>query len=458
MRERKLRRGEVKEGKMYSKLFRRIIFPLIEISEGTKIQKYLKLLEKTQWWKPEDIKKMQDRKLRALIKHAYEHVPYYHRLFRELNLHPDDIKTREDLRKLPFLTKDIIRKNFKDMKARNIKGSQFLEVHSSGTTGEPLKFYISKDVYSYSWAQTLRCWGWAGYKLGEPYVKVDMEERKKSLKRIQDRLMRCLHIGASTINENSAEEHLKRIKRFNPKIIRSYASPAFLLARYAREFDIKIQPNAVMTTGEKLFPHYRETIEEQFDCEVFDCYGGEATPLAFECEMHDKYHLCDETAIVEILRGNEQVSPGEIGEIVFTNLDNYAMPFIRYKVGDVGIPSDEMCECGRGLSCMESIEGRVGDLVVTPSGNFLLPNFFTNLFKDIEGVNKFRILQENQYRIDIKLVKNEKFTKEDADYILKKIKGMVGEDVEVNIEFVDSIPPTRSGKERFVISKVNIWK
>jgi len=107
---------------------------------------------------------------------------------------------------------------------------------------------------------------------------------------------------------------------------------------------------------------------------------------------------------------------------------------------------------------MESIEGRVGDLVVTPSGNFLLPNFFTNLFKDVEGVNKFRILQENQHRIDIKLVKNEKFTKEDADYILKKIKGMAGEEVEVNIEFVDSIPPTRSGKERFVISKVNIWK
>lgn len=443
---------------MYPTLFKNIIFPVMELSQRTKIQKYLKWLEKTQWWKPRELEELQNKKLRALIRHAYENVPYYHLLFKRLNLSPEEIKTKDDLNKLPLLTKDVIRKNFNNMLARNINSSQFLEASSSGTTGEPLKFYISQDAYSCGWAQTFRCWSWAGYELGEPYVKVDMEERKKLVKKVQDRLMRCLHIGASTINESSAEKLLRRIEKFNPKIIRSYASPAFLLARYARELDIKIQPSAVMTTGEKLFPHYRETIEEQFCCEVFDCYGGEATPLAFECEMHDKYHLCDETAIVEILRGNEQVSSGEIGEIVFTNLDNYVMPFIRYKVGDVGIPSDEMCECGRGLSCIESIEGRVGDLVVTQNGSFLLPNFFTNLFKDIEGVNKFQILQENLHRIDVKLVRNEKFKEKDADYILRKIKGTVGKDIEVNIEFVDHIPPTRSGKERLIVSKVNVWE
>mgnify|MGYP000220983596 CR=1 FL=1 len=443
---------------MYPVLFRNVIFPLMELSQGTKIQKYLKWLEKTQWWKPEELEELQNKKLRALIRHAYENVPYYHRLFKRLDLSPEDIKTREDLNKIPFLTKDIIRKNFNDMQAKNINRSQFLDASSSGTTGEPLKFYISKDSYSFGWAQSFRCWGWAGYELGEPYVKIDMRGREKILKKIQDRLMNSYHLGFTTINRENIKRYLLEIKSFNPKIIRSYASPAFLLAKYASEFEIKIQPGAVMSTGEKLFSHYRRLIEEQFNCKVFDCYGGEATPLAFECEMHDKYHLCDETAIVEILRGDKRVSPGEMGEIVFTNLDNYVMPFIRYKVGDVGIPSDEMCECGRGLSCVKSIEGRTGDIVVTPSGNFLSPNFFTNLFKDLEGVNKFQILQEKLHRLDIKVVKNEKFTDRDADYISKTIKSMMGDDVEVNIDFVDYIPSTKSGKNRFIISKINIWQ
>jgi len=155
---------------MYSKLFRSFIFPLMELSQGTKIQKYLKWLEKTQWWKPSEIKELQNKKLRALIRHAYENVPYYHKLFRKLNLKPDDIKREGDLQKLPILRKEDIRKNFSELLARDFMRWKPKLNATSGSTGEPLKYYITMDSISIGWASGFRAWGWEAYKLGDKYA------------------------------------------------------------------------------------------------------------------------------------------------------------------------------------------------------------------------------------------------------------------------------------------------
>jgi phenylacetate-CoA ligase len=441
---------------MYSELFRSVIFPVMELSQGTKIQKYLKWLNKTQWWKREELEELQNKKLRALIRHAYENVPYYHNLFKEIGLMPDDIKSKEDLIKLPFLTKDIIRRNLPQLLAKNIPKSQFIEAHSSGSTGEPLKYYIDKESYSYGWAQTFRCWSWVGYKLGEPYVKISLNPRTKLSKKLQDYLMNCIYIYSSDVNEKTLKKQLQGMAR--AKIIRGYASSMYILAKLIRNSGIRnvnlLKPNAIMTTGDTLFSHYRELIESTFDCKVFDGYGGESTSIAFECEEHEGYHLCDETVILEFMRGEEPASTGELGEIVFTNLENYAMPFIRYKINDIGVKSDDCCSCGRGLSVMKSIEGRDTDIVVTPNGGFLVVHFFTILFEHIEGVEQFQVIQDKIDRLRINIVKNEKFTDADLRHIISWIKKHAGEEMEVNVEFVDSIPSTKSGKRRFVISNI----
>lgn len=429
----------------------------MEKFRGTSICDYLKVLNKTQWWRPEQIKELQNKKLRLLIHHAYNYVPYYHNLFKKLNLRPDDIRTKDDLSKLPFLTKDIIRKNLRQLLAVNISKLKIIEAHSSGTTGEPLKYYIDKNSYSAGWAQTFRSWSWAGYNLGDAYVKLDIDLKDTLMKKFQYLIMNCLYISALDLNKNRVREKLLKIKNFNPKIIRGYASLVYLLSKYVEEFGIKgIVPRAISTTGEKLFPHYRESIEANFNCRVFDSYGGEATPLGYQCEYIDKYHICEETSILEIVRDNVPASSGELGEIVFTNIENYAMPFIRYKVGDVGIYSEDYCECGRGLACIETIEGRTGDIIVMPSGKFLVPNFFTSLFKDLEGIVKFQVIQEDLYNLTIKLVKDTKFNAEALNYTLEKIKYLGGDELDINVEFVDSIPPTKSGKYRFIVSKVPI--
>ena len=408
---------------MYSVIYRNLIFPVMEFIKGTKIQKYLQWLNKTQWWKPRELEELQNKKLRTLIKHAYENVPYYHRLFKKLGLCPEDIKTKEDLQKVPILTKEDIRKNLPDLLARNISKLRFIEAHSSGSTGEPLKYYVDKLAYSMGWAQTFRCWSWVGYRLGDPYVKISLNPRTKLSKKIQDKLMRCVYIYSSGISKDNLISYLNKMK--NAKIIRSYASSIFMLANMIKEIGIDYKhiptPKAITTTGETLYDHWRKRIEEVFNCEILDGYGGESTPVAFECPMHEGYHICAESVITEILRDNEQVSPGEMGEVVITNLENWVMPFIRYKLNDLATPSDDQCNCGRGLPMLESVQGRDTDIVITPNGSFLVVHFFTILFEYIEGVDQFQVIQERIDKLKIKIVKNEKFTENDLRYIISQI-------------------------------------
>ena len=440
---------------MYSLAFRTLLFPVIEYSSGTTIQKHLAFLNKSQWWSKAQIDELQNKKLRALIHHAYDNVPYYHRMFTQIGITPDDIKTKDDLKKMPVLTKDDIRKNLPDILAKNIGKSGRIKAHSSGSTGEPMKYYITSKSYSAGWAQTFRCWGWAGYEFGDPYVKLSLNPRNSFRKTIQDMFFNCQYIYATGITEQSINQEIEKIRRFNPKILRNYASHMYTMAKLMEKNNIHYQGAAVTTTGSTLYPHFRQIIEKQFNCKVFNAYGGEGTTVAFECEQHNGLHICDEDVTVEFLKQGDQVDPGEPGRIVFTNLNNYAMPFIRYDIKDIGIYSDELCPCGRGLSLMKSVEGRDSDIIMTPSGDFIVVEFFVILFEYIQGVDQFQVIQERIDHLTVKIVKNMSFTDNDLNHIKNEIQKRAGSEVNIEINFVNEIPLSGiSGKRRFVISNV----
>ena len=447
---------------MYSTLYRRIIFPIMELYKGTKVQQYLKWLNKTQWWSPQQLENLQNKKLRALIKHAYENVPYYHRMFRKLGLKPEDIKTKEDLSKLPILTKEDIKRNYpNDIKAKNYSNKAILPWSSSGSTGEPVQFFRDKLDLSLSWAAAFRGWSWAGYQIGDKYATlwgslITLSEHKKLVKRVLNLLRRNLLLSAFDMTEENLEEYVNLLIKFNPKFIRGYSQAIFLLARYLEAASISdIRPVAVLTTAETLFNDQRKLIEKQFGCEVYDAYGGgEAPAAAYECEEHIGYHVSAENMIVEFVRDGENVAPGEIGKIVVTNLNSYASPFIRYEMGDIGKPSDEKCPCGRGLPLISSIEGRINDFVVTPEGKVIHSYFFPGLFKDFYNIKQFQVIQRTVDKLLIKIVAKNELTKSEEETILQKIRGVVGRNMEIEVVQVDSIPPTRSGKRRFVISNV----
>jgi phenylacetate-CoA ligase len=440
---------------MYSSVFRTLVFPALEFYKGTTIQHHLDGLNKSQWWSKEQIAELQNKKLRILIRHAYDNVPYYHRIFSERGIMPEDVKTKDDLKKIPVLTKDDIRKNLPDLIARNVPRSEMIESHSSGSTGEPVKYYIDKKSYSAGWAQTFRCWGWAGFQLGDPYVKISLNPRTSSLKKIQDRLLQSKYVFAAGITDSTIEREIDAIRQFNPKIIRNYASHMYTMAKLMEKNNIYYQGATIATTGSMLFPHYRKVIEKQFNCRVFDAYGGESTAVSFECEEHNGLHICDEDVVVEFLRGSEPVAHGERGSIVFTNLNNFAMPIIRYDIKDIGTFSDESCPCGRGLSLMKSIEGRDSDIIMTPSGDFIVVEFFVILFEYMAGVDQFQVTQEALDHLTIKIIKNTQFTDDELQHIKTEIQKRAGNEVRIAIEFVDEIPLSgRSGKRRLVISHV----
>lgn len=445
---------------LYNGILQRLIIPPAEHISGIHFMQLLKELKKSEWLPSEEIKKIQERKMRAVIKNAYENVPYYHRIMKESHLRPDDVNHISDLRKMPILTKEDIRKNLNDFISKQYRKEELVYQASSGSTGEPFEYYISKKQKGINWASIYRIWGWAGYELGDRIAHVQgfpnfAFKNHKNLMKIESKLFRTRFYSSFSIYDKNVEDVLKDIKRFSPRFIKGYPSSIYFLAKYVGERNIDLKVKAIITTGETLTPTQRKIIEEEFNTKVFDTYGGEGMNVSGECSSHIGQHINAENIIVEIVDENgEPVSYGERGEIVLTNLEAFAMPFIRYDIKDVGSLSDEKCPCGRGLPLLKSIEGRLSDVLVTSEGKLLVVHFFTGLFEWITGVDMFQVIQKKPDYILVKIVKNDKYTDADEKHIEKEIKNYVG-DINLEIRYVDEIPPSRRGKRRFFISEVN---
>ena len=441
-------------------IIKNVILPLSDIALGQSIKKHLDFLQKSQWWSEGDLKEYQNEKLRALIKHAYENVPYYNELFKKLKLKPDDIKNTDDLVKLPILTKEDIRENFKNGKiiAKNIPEKELILSGSSGSTGEPLQYYTTKDSYSFNIATNLRGWYWMGYRLGDKYIKLSQNPRNQLHKKIQDRINNCIYVLSQSLTPENIEDIVNNIRRSNASVVRAYPSTLFILSDYISKNNITdIELDVINATGEILFPHMRKAIEDKFHCPVFDSYSGEGGATAFECDSHDKYHLAAEYAFTEFISNGERVTNSGKGEIVSTDFWNYAVPFIRYNSKDVAVISDSKCSCKRGLPVIDKIEGRDVDILETPSGKKLIVHYFTGYFEWIDTVSQFQVVQYEADKIELKIIPNDKFNNTEKEKIFNDISSYIGSDVDFSIKVTNEIPVNpKNGKRRFVIRKHEI--
>ncbi len=380
-------------------------------------------------------------------------MPYYHELFDNSGLKPSDIESLEDLTKIPFLTKEIIRKNLSGLISRNFDRKKLIRDFSSGSTGEPLKFLYSTKENALKWAAFYRGWKWAGYDFGIKtfivwgnYAAITGQTNLSG--RVKNTLLRSKYFNAFDLRREAIPRALDGIMRYRPSIIYGYTSALHIIAKYMEEKSIHLSnTRAVITTSETLHQKWRELIQKHFNCKVYDNYGVEGAVVAQECE-EGGLHLNADNCIVEFLSIG-----GGLNKIVVTNLNNYAMPFIRYDVNDVGTLSHKVCSCGRGLPLIEAIEGRMPDLLVTPSGKYLTHNFFIFLFESMEEIDQFQVVQEKLDEIVVKIVPNEKANEAVFSHIKNTIQKHVGPDVRVMINIVPAIPPAKSGKRRFVISK-----
>jgi phenylacetate-CoA ligase len=426
-------------------IFKHLVFPIAELFNRTFISRRLRFLNKSQYWTKEKLDEYQNDKLAQLINYAYHNVPYYNKLFDRLKLKPSDIKTTHDLNKLPILTKKIVNENLEELRSRPYSGKSFIKL-TSGSTGTPSKFYRAMDDYSWEWAAHYRAWGWAGYELGDKFVKISLNNDRDLLKKkIQDYLMRCLYLYVYKMDERQIDKYIEEILNYKPKIIYGYTSSIKVIADRMKERGLQYNAKAVITMGSKLTKQFRELIEDQFCCKVFDGYGcgGEGLNIAAQCEK-GSYHTNDELIITEIVNG----------EIVITGLTNYAMPLIRYKPDDYVTMGDK-CECGRALKVIKNVIGRSQEYVRTKSGSVLVVEFFISAFEFIDGIKQYKVLQNTLDGITLILVVNKSYNKTDAEKKIEEfILNSIGHDLKIDYQYVKAIPPDNNGKTKIIESRL----
>lgn len=448
-----------------------VIVPVYDSVRGTDRHKYGQYMDKTQWLSTEEIKKIQLKNLKALINHAYSTVPYYNQLFKEVNLHPSDFNKIDDLLKLPTLTKLNIQNNKEILLSQNIPQNQLISYHSGGT-GNPIKFFITKDQVSWENAAEYRAYRWADYRLGDKCAMFwgspfEISKQEELLKRITSWIERIHFYSTYTVWDELLRRHIKDMQSYKPEIVRGYSSAVYFVARKMLEDGVDdVRPRAVITTAESLIPEFRQTIEEAFGCKVFDYYGSrEISSIASECEEHTGFHVSAENVLLEFVRDGEHVAPGEHGVILATNLRNYGMPFIRYEIGDVGRPSDESCSCGRGLPLIDSIDGRIsqfisiydkeaGKVIPVLTAN---PGIIAKVLNQVP-VETFRVSQENLEEILIEVVPKQDYSDEHTQFVLDYLYDYIGKYIDIEIKLVEEVPPLPSGKRSVVVSKVNPFR
>ena len=447
---------------LYAPIVKHIVYPLWAFKNNSSLLRYLNELEKSQYYSPERIRNLQWMKLAPLLKHAYENCPFYRKRFLEVGLKPSRIHSPDDFLEFPPLSKSDIKENLSAMIAENCSKVDLVKDMTGGSTGFPLVFYYSRERRDSRNAAQIRHSRWSFWDIGDRAAFIwgavrDISSPKSLKARFRDVLLRRNGPFLNTFSMSEEDMYIfaEKLKRYQPKAILGYAQPTALFARFLQDHKIlDVHPSAIITSGEVLLPGNRELIENVFHCKVFNRYGcREVGIIANECEEHQGLHINAENLYIEFIREGRPVIE-ESGEILIPDLQNYAMPLIRYKIGDVGRLLKKTCSCGRGLPLMDAIDGRVTDFIVTPEGKLVSGVALTLTVNNIEGIKKAQLVQERINQLKVKLVRDKGFTDDSAKNLLDNIVKHVGDKVETEIQYVSEIPKELSGKYRFSISKV----
>lgn len=431
-------------------------------------KKYYYELKKSQWLAPEDMKKLQEQKLSQLILHAYHHVPYYRDLFDAQGIRPENIRTVDDLAAIPLLDKKIVREHlYFDLMSDNHDKKKILKVTTSGSTGEPFVCYADQHQLEMRWAATLRSMEWTGYQFGDRQMRLwhqtlGMSWLQVFREKFDALLSRRVFIPAYEMSEKNISLFIKKLQKYKPALIDGYAESFNLLSSYIKQKDIRDlpSPKGIVSSAQVLPEQSRDIIESAFKTRVFDKYGSrEFSGIAYESDAHDGHLVVAENYIVEILKDGKPAQPGEVGEVVITDLNNYCMPFIRYRIGDLAVAMDnkKTSPCGRGLPRIGKIEGRVQAIIVGANGNYLPGTFFAHLFKDYDhAIKQYKVIQEKQGAITLQIVKAQRFTGPVFDELKGQLQKFLGEGTDINVEFLDTIPMVRTGKQQGSVSRLEI--
>jgi len=433
-------------------IIRKVYFPLMEIIKSNKIRTNLNYLQKTEKSALRELEKLQEEKLKKLLIHCLTEVPAYKKYENLLpTVEENPIKALE---KLPALTK----KSFSENSDLYFPEGQSADDLIPNRTGGS-KFFMDRKTVEFYEAARWRGLSWWGIRIGDPCIMIWgspielTQQQNKSYELKEKFLKNRVIIPAYNLNEKDISKYLDLIKKFKPAYFYGYASALYLFSKILSENGIILKGNykGVVSTAETLHDFQREKIEQVFGCKVINEYGArDGGIIAYQCPQGNM-HITMENAIVEILdiRTLEPVKSGQCGLVAITDLNNYVMPRLRYLVGDTAVLG-ETCECGRGLLIFTEITGREDDIFLSLKGNYIHGHFFNHIVRNLDGIKQFQIIQKDRGNLLLKLIKSHNFRTEEAESFIAKIIEAMGS-VNIDVEFVDEIPPMASGKVRYAV-------
>ena len=444
----------------YTRFAAGVLFPLHERAKGHDSVARRRALEHSQWWPAATIGELQLERLRAFLVDIGRAVPHYRELFAARGFDPAAVRSVADLQRLPLLGKADIRARVDAFKADD--HGPITRYNTGGSSGEPLVFYIGRARKSHDVAAKWRATRWWGVDIGDRElvvwgspIEVGAQDR---LRRIRDGLMRSWLLPAFDMSAASLMHYVERIRRVRPAMLFGYPSSLSLIARHAVREGIDLRGlgiRVVFVTAERLYDEQRAVIEQAFGCRVANGYGArDAGFIAHECPER-RLHVSAEDIVVEIVGNDGCALPrGEAGEIVVTHLATRDFPLVRYRTGDVGVLDHEPCPCGRGLPALADVQGRTTDFVVARDGTVMHGLALIYVLRALPGIDGFKVVQHSLDSTEVQLVASEDTVRGCADRIAAEFKARLGAAVNVGVRRVAAIEPEKSGKHRYVVSKV----
>jgi phenylacetate-CoA ligase len=443
-------------------LIGRTLFQAAQRIRGSHSYKALRDLRGNPKKSPAQVREMQFALLRRMLQHCEQHVPYYRELFAQHNIRADDIRTLADARRIPILTKDIIRARIDDLISDTTSKAELMRFHSGGSTGVPLTFYHTRQYVDESDAATYRALEQCGWKPGDMIAFFwGFNDRLYGMSRwefeLRQYLRRSYQLDPFTADSATMRSWADRWRRINPVVAYGYASTIGRFAQFVLEQGISLPPlKGVFTTAEKLYPAQREAIQQAFRCQAFDCYGSsEIRNIANECTQ-GRMHINADFALVEL--DDNAIAADGTAPFLLTSLRSFGMPFVRYRNEDCGRLVDGQCACGSGFPLLDLNISRVTDHFIFPGGRIVHGEYFTHLFYGVSGVETFQFHQLTPTQMVVYVVPSPGAKPDDlrgvAGRVVAEVSALSKEPIQVEVREVPSIPLSAAGKHRFTRSDV----
>ena len=435
---------------MSSKLIKNTLYKYLKQDIYQSYIDYFDLEKKT----PDEISNIQEEKMRNLIGYAFNTTTYYHAKYSQNGLQAAISSGQFDIENIPMLTKADIKAHANEMISNAVDKATIREGHTGGSTGAPVTYYYDNQPLVKMLAALRYFYSWCGWQPGEKILhfwgaKQDLKAGKTLKSAIAQYVLAEKRLPAYEYDEAIMEQWYKEFRSYQPIVVQGYASILAAFAKYLRDTNKKVDNlKGVYSTAEVLYPHQRKIIEDVFGCKVYNQYGCREIPgIACEC-AHGNMHILPDMAYVES-------QPSDQGSrLIVSSLVNRAMPIVRYELGDMGDLKAGVCDCGLPYPMMEMGMCRSNDIIVTTSGKNIYPSYFVHLLDKFERVERYQFRQVDKGKMILYVSKSgvDSATENALQQLDVQVKKDIGNEFSIELKLVDTIPPTKAGKYRFVVS------